>query len=231
MRTSVAEAAGWDGAVMTWLRADGSEIVLKGNAAALTDEQGHLIGFRGTRREVTAAEVADRVLAGARQRVLALLEAEDLQVAMQPIVDMTYGHLIGVEALARFPDGRSPDVWFREAADVGCALELDRLAFRRALAQLPLLPEACYLSINATPEYVLSGKLTDDVLGSRVSLQRLVIEITEHARVDDYAALQAVLTPLRERGVRLAVDDTGAGYASLTHVLNLRPSVIKIDRS
>ncbi|HET9517965.1 MAG TPA: EAL domain-containing protein, partial [Actinoplanes sp.] len=64
-----------------------------------------------------------------------------------------------------------------------------------------------------------------------VPLERIVIEITEHARVGSYADLQAVLTPLRERGVRIAVDDTGAGYSSLTHVLQLRPSVIKIDRS
>lgn len=230
-RQSAGEGKGWDGIDLAWVRADGSEVVLTGNAAALTDEQGRVIGFRGTRRAITGAEIAERVLAGARQRVAAVLAAEDVTVAMQPIVDMTYGRLVGVEALARFSDGRSPDLWFREAADVGRGLDLDRLAFRRALAQLPLLPASCYLSANATPEYVLSGLLTDDVLSSGAPLHRLVIEITEHARVDDYQDLQAVLTPLRERGVRLAVDDTGAGYASLTHVLNLRPSIIKIDRS
>lgn len=230
-RRSLADGTGWDGVEMTWLRADGSEITLHGNAGAVTDQHGRTVGFRGTRRAITLAEVTDRALAGARLRVTSILDAENLDVAMQPIVDMTSGLLVGVEALARFPDGRSPDIWFREAGDLGSALDLDRLAFRCAVSKLALLPDSCYLSVNATPEYVLSGLLTTDLVQADVPFERIVIEITEHARVGSYADLQAVLTPLRERGVRIAVDDTGAGYSSLTHVLQLRPSVIKIDRS
>ena len=231
MRRSVAGGTGWDGVENTWLRADGSLITLRSDAAVLLDEQGRVVGLRGTRRAVTAAEITDHALAGARLRVTSVLASEGVIVAMQPIVDLGSGKLVGVEALARFCDGRAPDLWFDEARDVGRGLDLDRLAFRRSLAQLPLLPRDCYLSVNATPEYALSGLLTTDLLQSDVPLARIVIEITEHARVSSYSDLQAVLTPLRERGVRLAVDDTGAGYASLTHVLNLRPSIIKIDRS
>ncbi len=56
------------------------------------------------------------------------------------------------------------------------------------------------------------------------------MEITEHAPVRNYDALVVAVTALRERGVRFAIDDTGAGYASLSHVLQLNPQVIKIDR-
>lgn len=231
MRKSVAEAQGWDGVEMTFLTRDGTEVLVKGKAGAVSDPQSRVVGFRGVWRAISPAEMADRLLAGARHRVAAVLETEGLQVAMQPIVDLTSGRLVGVEALARFPDGRAPDLWFREAADVGCGLELDRLAFRRALAALHLLPDRCYLSVNATPEYALSGLLTTDLLATDLPLERIVIEVTEHARVANYRDLRAVLDPLRERGVRLAVDDTGAGYASLTHVLQLHPSIIKIDRS
>jgi EAL domain-containing protein (putative c-di-GMP-specific phosphodiesterase class I) len=208
-------------------------VVLHGSAAVIKDEHGKVVGFRGIRRAVRSVDVAERALAAARTRVQDVLTTGALDVALQPIVDLNTGALAGVEALARFRDGRGPDRWFRDAADVGLALEFDRLAFRSALALFPLIPADVYLSINATPELVLSGALQAELLDPAVQLplDRLVIEVTEHARVTSYSELQAVLTPLRERGVRVAVDDTGAGYASLSHVLQLRPSIIKIDRS
>jgi EAL domain-containing protein (putative c-di-GMP-specific phosphodiesterase class I) len=69
------------------------------------------------------------------------------------------------------------------------------------------------------------------LLDSPLPLHRLVIEITEHVVISDYDIQNEALKSLRERGVRLAVDDTGAGYASLSHVLQLRPDIIKVDRS
>jgi EAL domain-containing protein (putative c-di-GMP-specific phosphodiesterase class I) len=59
----------------------------------------------------------------------------------------------------------------------------------------------------------------------------LVVEITEHVAVEDYDALSRVLRRFRDAGLRLAVDDAGAGYASLRHILKLRPDYIKIDLS
>jgi EAL domain-containing protein (putative c-di-GMP-specific phosphodiesterase class I) len=60
---------------------------------------------------------------------------------------------------------------------------------------------------------------------------RLVIEITEHAQVDDYEALLAALAPLRERGAQLAIDDVGAGFSNLRHILRLAPDNLKLDLS
>jgi hypothetical protein len=62
-------------------------------------------------------------------------------------------------------------------------------------------------------------------------LDELVVEITEHELVSDDPAITAAIAALRERGARLAVDDAGAGYAGLTHVMRLKPDVIKLDRA
>ncbi|WP_274597403.1 EAL domain-containing protein [Pseudomonas sp. SST3] len=62
-------------------------------------------------------------------------------------------------------------------------------------------------------------------------LHRLMLEVTEHTSIVDYMQVAAILDPLRQRGLRLAVDDAGAGYASFRHILKLKPDVIKLDRS
>ncbi|MCU1590368.1 MAG: hypothetical protein JWP11_1624 [Frankiales bacterium] len=222
-------ADGWEDMDVCWRHADGSTVVLRGNAAAITDHHGRVVGFRGSRRPLTDAELAERDLGPARHRVSSMLTDRAMRVALQPIVDLNSGRLAGVEALARFDDGRSPELWFGEAAGTGQSLELDSLAFQAALSTFDRVPAGCYLSVNATPELILSGRV-EQWLGD-VPLGRLVIEVTEHARVRSYSQLQDALRRLHARGVRLAVDDTGAGYASLSHVLQLRPSIIKIDRS
>ena len=59
---------------------------------------------------------------------------------------------------------------------------------------------------------------------------RVIIEITEHAPVTDYTQLRGVLHAIRQAGARIAIDDAGAGYASLRHILRLEPEIIKLDR-
>jgi EAL domain-containing protein (putative c-di-GMP-specific phosphodiesterase class I) len=167
----------------------------------------------------------------ARHRIDHVVHEHAIDLALQPIVDLATGRLVGTEALSRFRDGRPPDVWLDEAAQTGQGLALDRLAFTSAVAVLPSLPADCYLSVNATPELIAHGGITEWLLSEQVPLERLVIEVTEHVKIVSYAELQMCLVQLRERGVRLAVDDTGAGYASFNHVLQLRPDIIKIDRS
>jgi PAS domain S-box-containing protein len=231
LEQSLTGRAGWDMVELTWRHADGSLVVMQGTAAAIHDEKGHIIGFRGIHRRVTDAMAAERALAGAKQRVGDVLAGNDLDVALQPIVDLSTGRLAGVEALARFRDGRGPEAWFRDASDTGQALELDRLAFTSALRVLPELPTSCYLSVNASPELLLEGALLRSLSEATVPLDRIVIEITEHVKITSYQDLHTSLAEMRERGVRLAIDDTGAGYASLNHVLQLRPDIIKMDRS
>jgi PAS domain S-box-containing protein len=214
-----------------WIHADGHIVVLSGRTSSIYDEHGGLLGYRGTRQLLTEAMVAERAVVASAERVSRVLADEAVDIALQPIVDLTSGRLVGVEALARFRDGRPPDVWFREASEAGLALDLDRMCFLAALELVPLLPETCSLSVNATPELITDAAFQQRLRAPGMPGERIVVEVTEHSRISSYADIAEALAPLRELGIRLAVDDTGAGFASLTHVLQLRPDIIKIDRS
>lgn len=186
------------------------------------------------RHEVERHTLEQRTIDEARQdrrnRINEVLAGDALTMVFQPIVDLQSGRTIGAEALARFDTqpARTPDVWFNEAADAGLGTELEVAAIRLALAQLEDLPPHSLLSVNASPATVTHGSLLElmnDSIGPR-----LVLELTEHHRVADYPALLESLAQLRELGVRVAVDDAGAGYAGLQQILALRPEVIKLDR-
>ncbi len=110
---------------------------------------------------------------------------------------------------------------------MGTTLEL--AVIEAALRLLPKLDPALYLSINASPETVTSGRLLPMLAGMHG--KRIVIEITEHAEVADYEHLLTCFQPLRDMGIRLAVDDAGAGYSSLRHIVRLSPDIIKLDMS
>jgi EAL domain-containing protein (putative c-di-GMP-specific phosphodiesterase class I) len=162
-------------------------------------------------------------------RVEDVLERNLVSMAFQPIVSLVDGCLLGVEALARFDcePQRPPNEWFAEAEAVGRGVEMELTAVAAALAELGSLPSGSYMSINASPMAALVPGLTellDDQPGHRI-----VLELTEHARVLDYESLLGALDRPRTQGVRIAVDDTGAGYAGLQHLLRLRPDVLKLD--
>lgn len=159
-----------------------------------------------------------------------ILDDAALDIAFQPIVDLTTGRARGLEALSRFPAGHGrPDEVFARAHSVGLGAALEQLAVSRALQVLPLLGKGQYVAVNATPEVALG--LAALCKGSDLPLERIVLEITEHDAVSNYAELRDSLAGCRERGLRLAIDDAGAGYASLHHVVELRPDIIKVDRS
>lgn len=152
-----------------------------------------------------------------------------MEAALQPIVDLATGRVVGAEALARFSDRRSPDLHFAEAEGKGVRTELELDAVRTALARLGELPVSAYLTVNVSPSTAISPRLAA-LLGAAPA-HRIVLELTEHAPVEDYPALEAALSSLRDRGVRIAVDDAGAGFANMRHVLALRPDVLKLDIS
>jgi len=98
----------------------------------------------------------------------------------------------------------------------------------RALDALELLPADVRMSINVSPRVALDDRLCE-ALSAR-GAARVTLEVTEHDAVDDYDTVVAGLDRLRALGVHVAVDDAGSGYASLSHILRLRPDVLKIDR-
>jgi EAL domain-containing protein (putative c-di-GMP-specific phosphodiesterase class I) len=136
---------------------------------------------------------------------------------------------VGFESLARFSalPLRGPDVWFDEAAQVGLGLELELKAIELALQGACCLPGDVYLSINASPDTILTGHL--ERLVDAWPVNRLMLEVTEHAFVKAYKEMEIALRPLRARNLRLAVDDVGSGYANFQHILNLKPDLIKLD--
>lgn len=172
---------------------------------------------------------AERERARTHTQISATIRQQDLTLALQPVVDLLTGSCIGFEALSRFPYG-PPDVVFAQADAVGLGLELERLASRTAAALVPQISGDRYLAANLTPPAAI--ELSQQVMQlPSLPWDRMVLEITEHISVVDYDRLRRVLEPLRERGMRVAIDDAGAGFASLHHIVMLEPDIIKIDRS
>jgi EAL domain-containing protein (putative c-di-GMP-specific phosphodiesterase class I) len=161
-------------------------------------------------------------------RVQRVLDGGGLDVVLQPIVELKSGSLAGAEALARFPGNpwRPPEVWFAEARRAKRGLELQLVAVRRALRVADVLPEHAFLAVNVDAEALMSEGLAK--LLEQAS-RPVVLELTEHVEVSDYPGLRRVLRRLRAEGARLAIDDTGAGYSSLAHIVRLAPELIKLD--
>jgi EAL domain-containing protein (putative c-di-GMP-specific phosphodiesterase class I) len=167
-----------------------------------------------------------------RDRIEGVLsDGTTMGMVFQPIIDLTDHSVVGMEALSRFASEplRSPDLWFAEAASVGLGPTLEMKAVRAAVAHVSKLPDGAFMAVNASPELMMSGML--DSLADDPACPRLVFELTEHEAVSDYGPIRDRMQPLLGAGARIAVDDTGAGFASLRHILLLQPQIIKLDRS
>jgi len=165
------------------------------------------------------------------KRIQSVISGDGLSIVYQPIINVAQDKVVGFESLTRFSATplRGPDVWFNEAASVGMGAQLEMRAVELAMAALDSLPQDVYLSFNVSPEALINGDLRRVLEG--MPLERLVLEITEHATIDEYSELTNALAPLRTQGLRLAVDDAGAGFASFRHILQLQPDIIKLDMS
>jgi len=146
----------------------------------------------------------------------------------QPIVELASGDVVGYEALTRFADGTPPDARFAAAEAAGLGLELEAATLGAALAAAGPLPSGAWLEVNASPHFVLAGEPLAGLLGA--VRRPLVLELTEHEAVTDYATLRGAIGRLGP-DVRFAVDDAGAGFAGLRHILELRPHIVKLDRA
>lgn len=152
-------------------------------------------------------------------------------VVAQPIVGLEDGVVAGYELLSRFPDdpGHGPQDWFLAAARVGLAGRLNAHAVRLAVARRDDLPPNTFLSLNVAPD-VLADPEVRAAFEEPPDLVRIVVELTEHVPLGVSTEVLDAIGRLRDRGAKLAVDDTGAGYANLQALLLLRPDLVKIDR-
>ncbi len=171
---------------------------------------------------------ARRAASAAAGAIRATIAARAFAPVFQPIVALAGGAVVGYEALTRFADGTPPDAMFAAAEAAGLGLELEAATLAAALEAAEALPVGPWLELNASLSFVLAGEPLAGLLG-RVG-RPVVLELTEHDAVADYAALRAAIGRLGPE-VRFAVDDAGAGFASLRHILELQPHIVKLDRA
>jgi EAL domain-containing protein (putative c-di-GMP-specific phosphodiesterase class I) len=163
----------------------------------------------------TAASVIESVLADRR-----------FYPVFQPVRELVTDRIVGYEALTRFDEPLRPDRVFRMASALGRLRELEVATLGAALDAARELPRDCWLSVNASAELLSGdGTLAGILDGTR---RRLVIELSEHELIQDYAPIRTAIQSLGPR-CSLAVDDAGAGFASLRHILEVRPAYVKLD--
>ena len=164
-----------------------------------------------------------------RGQVVDAIGGVGLRMHYQPLVDLHTNRVLAYEALARFtghPDV-TPDGWFRHAGEMGLREELELTALRCALRALDDLKDEVSVCINLSQAGMMSPHLPAAL--SQVPLERVVLELTEQEEVSDYMAMNRALLRMRADGMRLAVDDAGAGFSSMRHIISLQPDMIKLD--
>jgi EAL domain-containing protein (putative c-di-GMP-specific phosphodiesterase class I) len=190
--------------------------------------------FLGMLAELIGDQVTSPVLLHDREDVRLLrdvLNDRTLRMVFQPVVRLSDAHVVGYESLARFDltPFPTPAHAFATADRSGLGAALELLAIERAFEALPDMPYDTTLGINLSAQALMTPAVQESVLAHAGG--NICVEVTEHTQVTDYAELNLVTDRLREAGVLIAVDDAGAGYASLRHILQLRPDIIKLDIS
>jgi EAL domain-containing protein (putative c-di-GMP-specific phosphodiesterase class I)/DNA-binding NarL/FixJ family response regulator len=181
--------------------------------------------------EMRETNLAREERARARARIRSVMERGGLEIAFQPIVELDSRTVVGHEALSRFAPSpkRGPAEWFAEAHEVGLGVELELYAIRMACERSRLLPQDSFMAVNVSPITALRPDLLE--LLDCAHVDHVVLEVTEHAPVEDYPRFRVAVRRMREHGARLAIDDAGAGFASLRHILELNAELIKLDGS
>ena len=207
---------------------DSIERVMGGGASLSAEVIGGIVQELTSqlRREEIEQEQRD----AARGEIERFMAGDGLSMVYQPIVDLRTRAMVGVEALARFRSLplRPPNEWFAEAVRHELGVPLELAAVRQAMRILPGLPDDAYLSINCSHRAAVSRDLSSLLA---LDAPRVVLEITEHEAVEDYETLLEALEALRAQGVRVAIDDAGAGFASMRHTVRIAPDIVKLDIS
>ena len=162
-----------------------------------------------------------------RAAIRRTIDEQAFETVFQPVVELAGGAIVGFEALSRFSDGQSPEASFGAAEAAGLGLELEVATIRSALSAVRQLPPGAWLSINVSPALATRRGMLGGLL-SQVDRQ-VVIELTERTAISDYSAVRRAIDAVAG-DIRLAVDDAGAGFASLRHIVELRPQYVKLDR-
>jgi diguanylate cyclase (GGDEF)-like protein/PAS domain S-box-containing protein len=185
------------------------------------------------RAEVTARLVLETGLRGA-------LAAGELSMHYQPIVELQSGRPIGYEALMRWTHpglgSVSPAEFIPVAEDSGLIVPLGRWALREACAFAASLgPDGPPVGVNLSPRQLAYPGIVDDVVAALahagVPADRLLLELTESAFLEESESPLPALERLKRLGIRLALDDFGTGYSSLAYLQRFPLDSLKIDRA
>jgi EAL domain-containing protein (putative c-di-GMP-specific phosphodiesterase class I) len=196
---------------------------------ALMDALPALVEFADLNATLIGPKVADRTeTEAAHARIRTIIDTHAFHPVYQPIVDISRGRIVGYEALTRFDDKVPPDIHFAAAQAVGMAEQLEGATLRAALDGAASLQPDAWLSLNVSPSVLGSDEPMAAL--ARTTERQLVVEVTERESIADYGALRRDVQRLGPH-VRLAIDDAGAGFASLRHILELQAAFVKLDRS
>ena len=195
--------------------------------AQLTEKLPALLEVAGFAGALVGPAIADLTETGsARERIAETIRTTAFQPVFQPVVDLASGAYAGFEALTRFASGTAPDLVFANARVVGLEAELELATLTAAVSAAAALPAGAWLSVNVSPNLVTADRRLAGVL--RQADRPVVLEVTEHVAVEDYAVLREAIGRLRPE-VSIAVDDAGAGVANFGHIVELRPAFVKLD--
>jgi EAL domain-containing protein (putative c-di-GMP-specific phosphodiesterase class I) len=181
--------------------------------------------------QLHAANRAHEMRISKRALIRRVMERVELEIVFQPIVALDSREIVGYEALSRFgaEPRRGPEAWFADAHEVGLGPELELWAVRKACERSRVLPPDLFMAVNVSPVTAERPDLL--ALLAACDVDHVVLEVTEHARVEDYPRFRVAIARVRALGASLAVDDAGAGFASLRHILELDAELIKLDGS
>ena len=167
-----------------------------------------------------------------KKRITEVLNNHEVKTVFQPVFHVDQQKVIGYECLSRFTSTPylTPDIWFQQAESVGLGEELEIMAIEAAIDKMSAFSNDTSFSLNISPEYVINGAV-ERALTQHILDKKIVLEVTEHAQITDYRAFRNAVESLRNQGVRLAIDDVGAGYSNFQHILELGADIIKLDIS
>lgn len=178
----------------------------------------------------------------AKKRLVALkkiIKEEEIYTLFHPIVKLPDYKIVGYEALSRGPgqgEFERPDKLFKIAYQSDLTIELERLCRKKALAAAREMAPGRMLFLNVEPESVNDPDLRQIaastlLLDSKLTPDQIVLEITERSAIIDFSVFRSVLEYFRALGFKIAIDDAGAGYATLQSIIELKPDFLKIDMS
>ncbi|MFH1754054.1 MAG: EAL domain-containing response regulator [Candidatus Omnitrophota bacterium] len=195
-----------------------------------------LARFKAVLRSKSSMAIASDVQEN-NKKIMALREAidkKDLRILFQPIVNLTSCEPIGYEALTRGPRGtflESPVALFNLASESNMFFELEALCRNLSIKKATFIKKDKLLFLNTDPGAIYGKDFKDleFLKGSAITPDQICIEITERTCIKDYARLSNELSHYRSMGMKVAIDDVGAGYSSLSAIAEIKPDFIKID--